>query len=91
MKLNTPSAQAAEIVRLAEALAAQAETREPLQLAGSKEAAAIIDVGLDSFYTLRKRHQLPAPVAELACGPVWRVEDLEAFKRVETVTVRDAR
>jgi hypothetical protein len=89
MKVDTPSEQAAEISRLALALAERATTarveRATLRLAGSKEAAELLDIHPSQFYILRHRKQLPAPVAELACGPIWRVEDLETWRRVTTI------
>ena len=78
----TLTQQAKVIAQLAESLAAEAsiiEADRGLRLAGFKEAAALLGVDHNLFKTMRKRQQVPAPVAELACGPVWRVEDLEAF------------
>src|SRR5215468_6394113 len=79
MKFDNPSAQAATIARLAKALSLQAETREPLTLVGSHEAIERLGINRDTFYSLRRRGNLPEPVAELACGPIWRIEDIEAW------------
>jgi hypothetical protein len=91
MKIDSPSAQAAEIARLALALAERATTTETdgLRLAGSKEGAELLGVGPNHFNVLRRRRELPAPVAELACGPIWRVEDLEKWARA-AVILREA-
>jgi hemoglobin-like flavoprotein len=89
MKIESPTDQAHTIASHAFALAERVEALEAakptLKLAGSKEAAELLDVHPHHFHTLRKRRQLPAPVAELACGPVWRVEDIEAWARVTTL------
>jgi hypothetical protein len=83
MKYLTPSERAAEIAdsarRLTEQLEA-AKAEQPLKLAGSKEASRMLGIPYDTFHTMRKRRQLPEPVAELACGPIWLVSDLEDVK-----------
>jgi hypothetical protein len=89
MKIADPTSQAATIAHLALALAERVEAAEAepetLRLAGSKEGARLLGFSHYHFHTLRKRKQLPAPVAELACGPIWRVEDLEAWARMTTI------
>jgi len=85
--MDTPTEQAATIARLAQALAARVESREPIALVGSHEAMALLGVKRDTFYSLRHRGNLPEPVAELACGPVWRTEDIEAYALTYTRAV----
>ena len=76
------SQQARTIATLAESLVADAQTIEEtraVRLVGLHEVSELL--GLTKYHanTMRRRGQLPAPVAELACGPVWRTEDIEAF------------
>jgi len=79
------SQQARVIAQLAGSLAEEASTIEAareLQLSGFSEAMAILGVTKYHLNRLRRAGHLPAPVAELACGPIWRTEDLVAY--VET-------
>jgi len=89
MKRTTAREQADEIGRLARALAERVESAEAerpaLRLAGSKEAATILGVTDSLFATFRRRKQVPTPVAELACGPIWLADDLEAWARTEMI------
>jgi hypothetical protein len=84
-KALTLSQQARTIATLAETLAHEAgateEARE-LRLAGMAEAVEILSIRKYRINQMRPAKRLTEPVAELACGPVWRVEDIEAFDRL---------
>ena len=48
-------------------------------LAGVREIAEMLKVSPQRVSELRHRPDFPAPVAELAAGPVWRVSSLRRF------------
>jgi hypothetical protein len=54
-------------------------TREPERFAGVTEVAALLGVSRQRVAELRMKPGFPAPVAELASGPVWRVSSLNRF------------
>jgi hypothetical protein len=57
------------------------ETPSLPELAGTKEAAAVFGVRTQNFLRdWAKRPDFPAPVATLAATPVWRRDDLEAYR-----------
>jgi hypothetical protein len=51
----------------------------PEEFAGVAELAKIFGVSRQRMSELRTRRDFPAPVAELASGPVWRVANLTRF------------
>ena len=69
---------AVEATTTAEADRRLAEPPFP-DLAGVAEVAAMLGVSRQRLDALRKRHEFPAPVANLAAGPVWRKGDLTRF------------
>ena len=52
---------------------------EPETYAGVTEVAGLLGVSRQRVSELRSSGTLPAPVAELAAGPVWRVSTLRRF------------
>jgi hypothetical protein len=52
---------------------------EPPALVGMSEAAAILGWDRRKFATYVARGHVPRPLAELACGRVWRRADIEEF------------
>lgn len=52
-------------------------TSERLDLVGLAEVAAILGVPRNTAYVWRWRGQLPKPITELACGPIWHRKDIE--------------
>jgi predicted DNA-binding transcriptional regulator AlpA len=53
--------------------------REPERFAGVREVAELLGVSRQRVSELRARPGFPAPVAELASGPVWKVSSLRRF------------
>lgn len=53
--------------------------QEPEEYAGVSEVAGILGVSRQRVSELRAREDFPAPIAELAAGPVWRVSNLRRF------------
>lgn len=51
----------------------------PDELAGVTELAKLFGVSKQRMSELRTREDFPAPVAELAAGPVWKVSNLRRF------------
>jgi predicted DNA-binding transcriptional regulator AlpA len=52
-----------------------------LRLMGVTEVAEFLCVPRSRVYELDRRNpRFPQPVARLACGPIWRAEDVEAFE-----------
>jgi hypothetical protein len=49
------------------------------RLVGVSEVASMLGVSRQRLAILRQRHEFPAPVAELAAGPIWRAGDLSTF------------
>jgi len=49
-------------------------------LVGVKEAAAILGWDVRRVATYRSRGSFPVPVAELAMGPLWTRQQIEAYK-----------
>jgi hypothetical protein len=69
---------AAEVMPEAEADRRLAEPAFP-ELVGATEVADLLGVSRQRLHELRERKDFPAPVAQLAAGPVWRKGDLTAF------------
>jgi len=55
------------------------ETPSGDELAGVTELAKLFGVSRQRMSELRTREDFPAPVAELAAGPVWKVTNLRRF------------
>jgi len=53
--------------------------REPERYAGVTELADLFGVSRQRVWELRRRAGFPAPIAELAAGPVWTVSSLQRF------------
>lgn len=58
-------------------------------LVGAKEAAEILDINTPNFSHLRNDEAkkggdsiFPAPVLQLACGPIWERADIVKFSQV---------
>jgi hypothetical protein len=47
--------------------------------AGAAEVAELFGVSRQRVHELRRKRGFPAPAAELAAGPVWRVSTLQRF------------
>lgn len=54
-------------------------SEEPEQFVGVTEIARLLGVSKQRVSVLRTRPEFPAPVAELAAGPVWRLSSLHRF------------
>jgi hypothetical protein len=58
-----------------------------LDLVGSAEAAKLLEIGPTNFSHLRKKmtdagdESFPEPIAKLQCGPIWRLSDMNKFKK----------
>jgi hypothetical protein len=67
----------------AEAMTADLADREleqrPVELGGLQEVAAALGVSKQRISELRVRPGFPAPLAQLASGPVWDMAQLSAF------------
>jgi predicted DNA-binding transcriptional regulator AlpA len=55
------------------------EREEAPRLVSSIEAAALLGITANTFYQWRHRGKLPEPLVELAVGPIWLAEDIEAL------------
>jgi hypothetical protein len=53
--------------------------RKPERYAGVSELAELFDVSRQRVWELRRRPGFPAPIAEIAAGPVWTVSSLQRF------------
>lgn len=49
------------------------------ELVGVTEIADMLGISRQRLAVLRQRREFPAPVAELAAGPIWRARDLSTF------------
>lgn len=54
-------------------------SQEPEAYAGVSEVAKLLGVSRQRVFELRTRGDFPAPVADLAAGPVWRLSTLKRF------------
>jgi DNA-binding CsgD family transcriptional regulator len=72
--LDVPSVEATAHERLEREF-----EQEPDRYVGVSEIAALIGVSKQRVTELRVRPDFPAPVAELAAGPVWRESSLRRF------------
>lgn len=73
----------AERIDRAEAMTVEALDHELMQpaprLVGVSEIAQILDVSRQRVSELRTREDFPAPIVELAAGPVWNETMLQLF------------
>ena len=51
----------------------------PLRLVGAREIRDLLGVSRQRVYQLAGRDDFPRPVATLASGKVWRIEEVEAW------------
>jgi hypothetical protein len=51
-------------------------------LVGVSEVARILGVSRQRACALQQHRYFPSPVAVLACGPIWRLDDLRAFQEI---------
>jgi predicted DNA-binding transcriptional regulator AlpA len=51
----------------------------PLHLVGAREIRDLLGVSRQRVYQLAGRDDFPRPVAALASGKVWRIEDIQAW------------
>ncbi len=49
------------------------------QLVGSQELTHVLGVGRARVYQLAQRDDFPEPVARLAMGSIWRLDDIIAW------------
>jgi hypothetical protein len=54
-----------------------------LDLVGLGEAAGLLGIGRAALAERRRRHEIPLPVAELRCGPVWFRAQIEHYELTE--------
>lgn len=54
--------------------------REPERFAGLHEVAGFLGVSKQRVAELREREDFPAPLAQLAAGPVWAISSLKRFR-----------
>jgi hypothetical protein len=54
-------------------------TNERLDLVGLAEVAAITGWPRNTVRVYRGRGQLPKPITELACGPIWYRKEIEKW------------
>jgi prophage regulatory protein len=52
---------------------------EPLRLVGAHEIRKMLGVSRQRVYQLAERSDFPNPIATLAQGKIWRVDDIEAW------------
>jgi len=52
---------------------------EPLRLVGAHEIRALLGVSRQRVYQLAGRSDFPRPVATLAQGKIWLINDIEAW------------
>lgn len=49
------------------------------QLVGSQELTHVLGVGRARVYQLAQRDDFPEPIAKLAMGSIWRLDDIVAW------------
>lgn len=88
MEVRAPTAPAGT-TRTAFAVAVRSKVRSAMpDLLGTQELAALLGIKprTVSAYLVRGGRSVPAPCARLACGPVWKLEDVQDWqkKRLDT-------
>jgi predicted DNA-binding transcriptional regulator AlpA len=61
---------------------------ELMRLAGRTELAEMLGVSRQRARQLTERDDFPGPIAQLRRGPIWRVEDIEAWAEQVGRTLR---
>jgi hypothetical protein len=56
-----------------------ARRRSWLRLGGVAEVAAYLRISKSSLADRRRSYRFPKPLAELDCGPVWDMQEIEAY------------
>jgi hypothetical protein len=54
--------------------------QRPLRLGGVHEVAELLGIGKSALADRRRGLGFPKPLAELACGPVWDLDEIEDYK-----------
>ncbi len=78
-KLGLVHGEIARVSVLTEEMLGRELDREPETFLGVSELAMELGVTRQRVSELRARRDFPAPVAELAAGPVWRLASLRRF------------
>jgi len=50
-----------------------------LRLGGVSEVADRLYITKSALADRRRNHAFPKPLAELACGPIWDLDEIEAY------------
>lgn len=53
----------------------------PLRLAGVHEVAELLAIGKAALADRRRHPSFPRPLAELRCGPVWDLDEIERYRQ----------
>lgn len=61
-------------------LSMAAKRTSALRLAGVHEVAELLGIGKSALADRRRHPTFPKPLAELACGPVWDLQEIEAYR-----------
>ena len=51
----------------------------PARLAGVHEVAELLGIGKSALADRRRHPSFPRPIAELRCGPVWDLDQIECY------------
>ena len=50
------------------------------RLGGVAEVADLLYISKSALADRRRNHDFPDPVAELACGPIWNLDDIDNYQ-----------
>jgi hypothetical protein len=59
---------------------------DQLRLMGITEVYTHMSISVQRLHVLRRRPDFPSPLVTLACGPIWRAEDIELYARTRKRT-----
>ena len=60
-------------------MAKRGRKRPPARLAGVAELAELLQITPSSLADRRRNATFPKPIAQLRCGPIWDLDDIEDY------------
>jgi hypothetical protein len=54
--------------------------QQPIRLGGVSEVADQLGISKSALADRRRNFDFPEPIARLDCGPIWNLDDIDAYR-----------
>ena len=62
-------------------MAGKPPQKQPIALGGVAEVAEVLCISKSALTERRRHSSFPEPLVELACGPIWDLDVIDAYDR----------